>query len=90
MIKKLYLLGLGLAAGHVLEHRLYLFCRAIKAKHMLQEEERDLAKAAMYLSTMQEGFELWLQTDEAQELIRQQREELGLRRQAAEEQAATS
>jgi hypothetical protein len=90
MIKKLFLLGVGLAAGHVLEHRGLLFARMLQAKHMLIEEERQLARAVMQLTELREGFNLWLETEEAQKMIRRQRDEIAEKRRAAQEQAATS
>jgi hypothetical protein len=62
----------------------------LQAKHMLIEEERQLARAVMQLTELREGFNLWLETEEAQEMIRRQRDEIAEKRRVAQEQAATS
>lgn len=86
MLKTLGLLAVGVATGHVLERRLITFGSTWKARALIVEQERQVGKAMAAVAALQDGYDIWITTPEAQEMIKRA---MGVQDKAAE-QAATS
>ena len=89
MIVKAVLVGVGYCLGSIVEAQVYELVRIQRMIRKNHEASAALTQAAAAMQQLQEGFEVWMETEEAKGIMKQLREEQA-REEQAEHQAATS